>query len=200
VGALVSQPPHVAESGQVEVPAQQEIELLDQRGVHLDGIRGGVCGDRIRGHAPVDESRHSHLAAAASHGVAQPKLAPLVGSFRTRDHGTSTHIGGYALAVEATSSNADRLAFLPVPDVALEAAAIARRDANPILAVVPAIRQTARRILVIAISVLAHTSRPVRTEAILTAPKRQLNLGEFHKLQSSTLLDDLKMCRGNRLV
>jgi len=93
VGALISQPPHVAESGQVEVPAQQEIELLDQRGVHLDGIRGGVCGDRIRGHAPVDEARHSHLAAAASHGVAQPKLAPLVRSFRTRQLKRKSEIG-----------------------------------------------------------------------------------------------------------
>lgn len=169
-----SQPPHIAECGQVEVPAQQKIEFLDERCVHLDGIHRGVCGDRVRRHAAIDESRHAHLAAASSHGVAQSVFASLVGAFRTRDYGASAHIRCDAFAVKTTSTHADRLASLPIPDVALEAAAVARRDAHPIIAVVPAIRQTGRRILIVSISVLTHARRFVCTEAILAGPERNV--------------------------
>lgn len=152
--------------------AQQQMELMHQRGIYPRRIHGGVRVDRIRRHALVNEPRLALHTSAMSLRIAVAVLTPLITVIRARHHGTATHIGRYAASVEATATFTDRLASLSIPNVTIEAPTVARRDAHSVVAIVAAVWQTTRGCIIIAISVLANASVQVCGEAIVTAPAK----------------------------
>lgn len=102
--------------------------------------------------------------------IAVAILAPLIALLGSGHHRTAAHIGRNAAPIEAAAALADRIAALPIPHIPIEAAAIARRDADPVQAVIATVWQTAGRVLIVAVTVLAHAGGLIGTEAILTAP------------------------------
>lgn len=106
--------------------AQQQVELMHQRGIYLRRIHGGVRVDRIRRHALVNEPRLALHTTAMSLRITEAILTPLITVVRAWHHGTATYIGRYAAAVEATATFTDRLASLSIPHVTVEASTVAR--------------------------------------------------------------------------
>lgn len=144
---------------------------MHQRRIHSQRIDGGVGGHRIRRHAFVYEPRLALHTTAMTFRIAIPVLAALIALLGARHDRTAANIWRYATAVEATAAITHGIASLAVAHIAIETATVARRDTDPVAAVVPTVRQAAGRIVIVTVSILAHAGRLVRTEAVLAAPK-----------------------------